>query len=118
MANRYRGEVSATLDGRKWTLCLTLGALAELEETFKVSDLAALVERFAAGTLSARDAIAIIGAGLRGAGHDVSDREVAAMTAEGGASGFAALVTELLTVTFGAENAAAPSPVGGVPNPS
>ena len=31
MANRYRGEVTAVLDGRQWTLCLTLGALAELD---------------------------------------------------------------------------------------
>ncbi len=31
MANRRCGEVAAVLDGRERTLCLTLGALAELE---------------------------------------------------------------------------------------
>ncbi|WMS41697.1 gene transfer agent family protein [Acuticoccus sp. MNP-M23] len=101
MANRYRGEVSAILDGRGWTLCLTLGALAELERAFQVDDMTALVERFTAGTLSARDAVRIIGAGLRGAGNSVDDDQVARMTADGGAAGFAAIVTDLLTVTFG-----------------
>lgn len=101
MANRYRGEVSAILDGRGWTLCLTLGALAELERAFQVNDMTALVERFSAGTLSALDAVRIIGAGLRGAGNSVDDDQVARMTADGGAAGFAAIVTDLLTVTFG-----------------
>lgn len=102
MANRYRGEVTAVLDGRRWTLCLTLGALAELERTFQVSDMTALVERFSSGTLSAQDATTIIGAGLRGAGNPVDDDQVARMTANGGASGFAGVVTDLLTATFGA----------------
>ncbi|GAB5376180.1 MAG: gene transfer agent family protein [Acuticoccus sp.] len=107
MANRYRGETGATLDGRAYTLCLTLGALAELENTFQVNDMTALVERFSRDTLSARDAVAIIGAGLRGAGHAVSDEEVARMTTDGGAAGFARIVTELLTATFGVEEAGA-----------
>ncbi|MEM9221494.1 MAG: gene transfer agent family protein [Pseudomonadota bacterium] len=101
MANRYRGETSAMLDGRPWTLCLTLGAIAELESAFQVGDMSALVERFSNGTLSARDAVKILGAGLRGAGNSVDDDQVARMTADGGAAGFAAIVTELLTVTFG-----------------
>ena len=33
-ANRRRGEIAATLDGRERRLCLTLGALAELEMAF------------------------------------------------------------------------------------
>ncbi|UOM33832.1 gene transfer agent family protein [Acuticoccus sp. I52.16.1] len=101
MANRYRGEVEAVLDGRHWTLCLTLGALAELERVFQCADMAALVDRFAAGKLSAWDAIRIIGAGLRGAGHAIDDDQVSRMTADGGAAGFATIVTELLTATFG-----------------
>jgi len=31
MANTQRGEISAVFDGEERTLCLTLGALAELE---------------------------------------------------------------------------------------
>ncbi|MEM7695007.1 MAG: gene transfer agent family protein [Pseudomonadota bacterium] len=101
MANRYRGETTAVLDGKQWTLCLTLGALADLEQRFQVGDMSALIDRFSRGTLSARDAIAIIGAGLRGAGNSVDDDQVGRMTAKGGAAGFAEVVTDLLTVTFG-----------------
>ena len=100
MVNRQRGEIAATLDGRNWTLCLTLGALAELEAALDAPDLMALARRFEAGVLSAPDAIKVIGAGLRGAGNDIDDATVARMTAEGGAPGFVAIVAELLAATF------------------
>lgn len=99
--NRHRGEISARLDGKDWTLCLTLGALAELEATFVVDDIATLAERFSTGRLSSGDMLNLIAAGLRGAGHTLSNDEVSAMQAEGGATGFAKIVTELLTATFG-----------------
>ncbi len=101
-ANRSRGEISAILDGKPHRLCLTLGALAELESAYAAADLGALVERFSCGRLSALDMIRVIGAGLRGAGNDVSDDDVGAMRSEDGAAGFAAIVTDLLTATFGA----------------
>lgn len=115
MANRHRGEVSATLDGRRWTLVLTLGALAELEDAFGVEDLAALADRFGSGRLSARDLNRILGAGLRGAGHDVTDGEVAQMRAEGGVQALAGLVSTLLQVTFAGPDAetGAPSEAAG-----
>jgi hypothetical protein len=101
MANRYRGEISAVLDGRERTLCLTLGALAELEDSFGAGDLVSLAGRFESGRLSARDIIRIIGCGLRGAGDTVSDDEVAAMRTAGGAAGFASIAAELIRATFG-----------------
>ena len=101
IVNRHRGEVKAVLDGKPFILCLTLGALAELEAMFAVSDLSALTERFATGRLSANDLIRIVGAGLRGAGHLVDDAEVQSMQIEDGATGWAKLVSELLTATFG-----------------
>ena len=76
IANRRRGEIAAELDGKPYRLCLTLGALAELEATYAADDLGALVERFARGKLSALDMIRVIGAGLRGAGNAVADDEV------------------------------------------
>jgi hypothetical protein len=103
MANRRRGEIEAVLDGQARVLVLTLGALAELEAAFGAEDLSALAQRFSQGRLSARDAVRILGAGLRGAGAEISDDEVAAMRADGGAAGFAAIVSELLAVTFGGE---------------
>jgi hypothetical protein len=107
-ANRRRGEVAAELDGKPHRLCLTLGALAELEAAYAADDLGVLVERFSRGRLSALDMIRIIGAGLRGAGGDISDDDVRAMRADDGAAGFAAIVADLLTATFGSNEKAAP----------
>ncbi|MEO3387842.1 gene transfer agent family protein [Mesorhizobium sp. CAU 1741] len=100
-ANSRRGEISAKIDGREHILCLTLGALAELESAFSVDDLSALAERFSTGRLSARDLMRIIGAGLRGGGTVVSDDEVAALRFDGGAAGCASLAGALLALTFG-----------------
>lgn len=109
-ANARRGEISAEFDGKSYRLCLTLGALAELETSFAASDLARLVERFSSGNLSAGDMVRVIGAGLRAAGNDISDQEVGAMQVEGGAAGYARIVAELLTATFGTTAEADPSP--------
>lgn len=100
MANRYRGEIEAVLGGERRTLALTLGALAELEDAFGGEDMLALATRFETGRIGARDAIRVIGAGLRGAGASVSDDEVAEMSAEGGAAGYITIVADLLTATF------------------
>lgn len=112
IVNRHRGEVAATLDGREQRLVLTLGALAELEAAYQAENLNALVERFSSGRLSANDLIRVIGAGLRGAGQAVRDEDVAAMRADDGVAGFAAIVAELLVATFGGSSGG-----GGPPNP-
>ena len=100
MANRHRGEIDAELSGKSYTLCLTLGALAEIEGAYGDQDLVAIAERFEKGRIGATDAIRVIGAGLRGAGNVISNDEVAAMTVAGGAAGFLAIVARLLTATF------------------
>lgn len=110
IVNRYRGEVSAVLDGQEHRLCLTLGALAELEAAYQAENLNALVERFSTGRLSATDLIRVIGAGLRGAGQSVSDAEVGAMRSEEGLAGFATIVGELLAATFGGASENKPNP--------
>lgn len=104
MANRHRGELAATIDGREWTLCLTLGALAELEAEFGAADLTDLFERLGSARLAARQLSAILAAGLRGGGHDVSDSEVAEMRFEGGIAGMARLVGDLLAAAFGSSD--------------
>ena len=101
MANRHRGEIDAEMGGSRRRLVLTLGALAELEDAFGAEDLVALTERFGAGRLKARDLTRIIGAGLRGAGAEVTDDEVAAMAADGGAQGYVRIAAELIQATFG-----------------
>ncbi|MCZ8314354.1 gene transfer agent family protein [Phreatobacter sp.] len=120
MANARRGEIEAELGGTSRRLVLTLGALAELEAHFEASDLVDLAERFSAGRLSAGDLAAIIGAGLRGAGEAITDREVGALAVEGGAAGYARIATQLLAVTFGggAAEEGAGRPFGGAPSPS
>src|SRR6266446_1085929 len=86
MANIHRGEIETEIGGARRRLVLTLGALAELEAAFGADDLVALAERFGSGRLKARDLTRIIAAGLRGAGQDVTEAEVAAMEAPGGAA--------------------------------
>jgi len=92
-ANGARGEVVVTLGGRPRKLCLTLGALAELETAFAADGWEALAARLR--TLSARDLAVVLGALLRGGGEpdpDVSavdfreavEAIAAAFTAAGG----------------------------------
>lgn len=99
-ANRRRGEVEVVFDGRPCRLVLTLGALAELENAFAVSDLTTLAERFESGRLSASDLTKILGAGLRGGGSDLADADVARLTHEDGAAGFVRAAADLLGATF------------------
>lgn len=101
MANLHRGEIEARLGGRTFRLCLTLGALAELESAFGAEDLVALAARFEGGRLRARDLLIIIACGLRGAGAVLSDEEVAALAHAQGLPGYVDTVGRLLAATFG-----------------
>jgi hypothetical protein len=70
-ANAARGETVAVLAGTERRLCLTLGALAEIETALAVEGLSALAERMRG--LSARDLMAVLAALLRGGGeHDLA----------------------------------------------
>jgi hypothetical protein len=101
MPNIHRGEISALIGGEEKTLCLTLGALAELEARLQAGDLTGLAERFGTGRISARDLAAILGAGLRGAGNAITDDDLARMSIEGGLRGAAEIAARLLRATFG-----------------
>jgi hypothetical protein len=100
-ANRHRGEIEADFGGERRVMCLTLGALAELETAFAVDSLTGLAERFSSGRLKAEDLIRILGAGLRGGGNLFSDEDVAAMAISDGLAGFARIAADLLRATFG-----------------
>ncbi len=114
MVNKYRGEIAAQLDGAAYTLCLTLGALAELETAFGSDDMLSLATRFGGGRISARDCVRIIGAGLRGAGHDVGDDAVSQMRGDDGAAGYVDIVARLLAATFGGPVAVASELTSGM----
>ena len=75
MVNGVRGEVVAGLAGAERKLCLTLGALAEIETGLGVAGMAALAERMKA--LSARDLMAVLAALLRGGGEGALADELA-----------------------------------------
>jgi hypothetical protein len=65
--NGVRGEARVRLAGQERTLCLTLGALAEIETALGVAGLGGLAERMR--TLSAGDLTAVLAALLRGGGE-------------------------------------------------
>ena len=69
--NGVRGEVEAELGGRTRRLCLTLGALAEIETALGVGGAGALAERMAG--LSAREVSAVLAALLKGGGEGDAD---------------------------------------------
>jgi len=117
MANRRRGEVEAIVDGRPVILCLTLGALCELEAAYAVDDLASLAERFATGRLSARDVARVFACGLTGGGTPTREADVFALRIDGGLVGAATVVADLLAVTFGGADPAGPSTAEGRPSP-
>ncbi len=64
--NAARGEVLLEIDGRAVRLCVTLGALAELEAAFDAGSFAELGERLA--HLTAADLITVIAALSAGGG--------------------------------------------------
>jgi hypothetical protein len=69
--NGARGEVAAILGGEPVRLCLTLGALAEIETALGVGDDLRLADGLK--SVTARDVAAILVAALRGGGHDERD---------------------------------------------
>ena len=66
-ANGARGEVVVVLAVVRRRLCLTLGALAEIETVLGLEGLAGLAERMR--SLSARDLVLVLAALLRGGGE-------------------------------------------------
>ena len=115
MPNPRRGEVALNLDGKRYVLCLTLGALAELEEAFGVADLGALAERFGTGRLSSRDLLAILAVALRGGGQPLSDVEVASLPLGEGIEPVATAIADLLVATFGSAPVAETAPANPPP---
>jgi hypothetical protein len=84
MANPHAGEVGLVIDGERFVMKLTLGALAELEGELGAGTLVELVERFEAGRFSTRDVLLLIVAGLRGGGWRGASRDLLSAEIEGG----------------------------------
>nr|WP_321982427.1 gene transfer agent family protein [uncultured Cohaesibacter sp.] len=112
MVNRRRGEISLTLDNKPYALCLTLGALAELEDSMELDDIGALADRFSGGKVKSADLVKILGAALRAGGANVTDKEAASMRCKGGAPVLTTALVDLLRETF------SPEPENGAREPS
>lgn len=103
MANPHRGEVDLlTADGPR-LMRLTLGALAELEADLDADGLIGVAQRFENGAFTSRDLIALLTAGLRGGGCDLSQSDVEKLAFQGGAAGAAKAAAQLLGLTFRGE---------------
>jgi len=100
MANPFHGEVELGLEGRRYKLRLTLGALAELEEALQSESLMEMLQRFESGAFSAHDLLALLGAGVRGGGLEMADAELARMAIDGGAVAAAQAAARLLKLAF------------------
>lgn len=101
MSNPQRGEIEILLGSRTRTLCLTLGALAELESRLDDEDIISFTDRLVEGNIKARDLIYLLGAALRGGGEAVTDEEVAGLMLEGGFSEAVELAARLIAIAFG-----------------
>lgn len=100
MANAQRGEVALRVNGEARTMRLTLGALAELEARLGATSLVELAEKFETGGVSAAELIALLAAGIRGAGGTATEEELATAEIEGGAVGAMRAGLTLLSRTF------------------
>lgn len=102
MVNPYRGEAELMIEGEAHVMRLSLGVLAELEADMQSDSLMNLVQRFEKGEFSARDLMALLCAGLRGGGADISVLELGKRSVDGGPVGAAQAAGRLLKVTFSA----------------
>ncbi len=76
MINRARGETGLSINGKTYALCLTLGALAQIEtalETASLDDLSARLRQ-----LRAADVLMVLEALLMGGGNPLSEAELQA----------------------------------------
>ncbi|MBN9061312.1 MAG: hypothetical protein BGP06_15245 [Rhizobiales bacterium 65-9] len=105
MANLHRGEIDCAFGGKRLKLCLTLGALAEIEAGLGVEGLAALGERLSSGRLATRDLVAIIGAAARGAGERIDDDELLRLPIGRDLPAMVEAVATLLGLAFASDGA-------------
>ncbi|WP_084395661.1 gene transfer agent family protein [Henriciella aquimarina] len=82
--NGVRGETCLEIDGKAHRLCLTLGALAEIETAFGCQTLGELQVRLR--TLSATELMTVIAALLRGGGEVETAETVRQRTISPGAA--------------------------------
>lgn len=80
-ANRHRGEVVFYGGGRPYVLCLTLGAVAELEAAFGLAHLGDLEAMLEERDLNAQDFMIILAIAIRGGGRHGENMDIANFSA-------------------------------------
>ncbi len=100
MSNPWAGEVDLVVDGQRHICKLTLGALAEMEAGLETGSMMDLVTRFESGAFSSRDVLALIVAGLRGGGEQVTAADLFNADIAGGPVAAARVAAELLARAF------------------
>ena len=98
--NPFAGEVTLVLDGRRRTLRLTLGVLAELEATMAADSLVSLIRRFEEGHFDTKDVLRLLVAGLKGGGWNCNTRDLLDADIEGGSTQAIRVAALLLNRSF------------------
>lgn len=102
MANRVRGEASATVGGKEYALAMTVGAMAELADALDVQTIEEFNGRLA--KLKLGDVGKIIAALFKGNGHDVPAEAIAKLPFDAGMD----IITRVMTAGASDEKAARP----------
>lgn len=100
MTNKYRGCIAQDFNGFSYNLCLTLGALAELEEALNCQNISCLFKKFQEGYFSTQDIIKILGIALRAGGSDIQDKDIHKWPLDRGFLIYVNTVSRLLQETF------------------
>jgi hypothetical protein len=98
LPNQTRGEVALVIDGAPRMLCVTLGALAQLEAAFDVASFTQLGERLE--HLNAHDLLIVLSALMDTEGLSVAELASARIDAKEAASA----VADAFRLAFGDEN--------------
>ncbi len=114
MANPLRGEIQAQLGDRHFTFCLTLGAIAELENNLGVASIAALLARYQGNCVRASDVLLLLVSALKGQNPLLSDDEARELLRHSKPAHLIKLAADLVEVTFGEGEPA--RPFGDAPN--
>jgi len=100
MMNPWAGEVALVVDGVERRCRLTLGALAEMEAGLGDGGILALAGRIEEGRFTGGDVLAIVVAGLRGGGWEVTARDLLTADIAGGPVAAARAAAEMLARAF------------------
>lgn len=103
MANHLRGEVDALLGGSRYTLCLTLNALAELEHRLGVESMASLLARFQGDAVRANDLLDLLVSGLKAYHTSISDEDAHVLLSQTKPAHLIKLAADLVEATFSDE---------------